>query len=189
MRTGVPRINTCFGSRRLVYFFPEQRTLFSLNTHTYLTLIWSGEVKVDHADFDLKLQENLLSNFCKNIYSCRNVFWIFLKFWHDLKKCCFHILFDVFFVRSTAAGPPFWPPLASAQFYCYYRPPKAGEVRPGWSLQSGAAPVRIPIGFWSWAVESTRDGKFEVGPVLSLLLRGPLASHRFWACSRNQQTL
>ncbi len=49
-----------------------------------LTLIGLGEVKVDLADFDLKLQENLLSIFLYT-YSCKNVFRIFLNFWHYLK--------------------------------------------------------------------------------------------------------
>ncbi len=33
LMTGVPRINSWFGSQRLVYFQPAQRTLFILNTH------------------------------------------------------------------------------------------------------------------------------------------------------------
>ncbi len=47
------------------------------------TLIGLGKVKVDLTEFDLKLQENLLSTFF-NTYSCRNVFRFFLNFWHDL---------------------------------------------------------------------------------------------------------
>jgi hypothetical protein len=33
MQTSVPRINTAFGSRCMVYFYPEQRALFLLSTH------------------------------------------------------------------------------------------------------------------------------------------------------------
>ncbi len=52
-----------------------------------LTLIEPGEVKVDLANFDLKLQENFIStSHFFFTYSCRNVFRIFLNFWHDLKK-------------------------------------------------------------------------------------------------------
>jgi hypothetical protein len=43
------------------------------------TLIGPGEVKVDLADFDLKLQKNLLSTyFFLNSYSYINVFQIFM---------------------------------------------------------------------------------------------------------------
>ncbi len=63
-----------------------------------LTLIEPGEVKVDLADFDLKLQEILLSTYVKkNIYSSRNVFQIFLNFLHDFKKLRFNIHFDIFY--------------------------------------------------------------------------------------------
>ncbi len=52
-----------------------------------LTLIEPGEVKVDLTEFDLKLQENFKSTWHFFLtYSCRNVFQIFLNFWHDLKK-------------------------------------------------------------------------------------------------------
>jgi hypothetical protein len=45
-----------------------------------LTLIEPGEVKVDLADFDLKLQENFISTSHFFLtYSCRNVFRIFLN--------------------------------------------------------------------------------------------------------------
>jgi hypothetical protein len=69
-----------------------------------LTLSGPGEVKVDLANFDLKLQENLLSTFFT--YSCKNVFRIFLKFWHDLKKWRFDVHLDIF---SSEVGP--WRPL------------------------------------------------------------------------------
>ncbi len=57
------------------------RFLRILTKAVLLTLIEPCEVKVDLADFDLNLQENLLSTLLKNTYSCRNVLWIFwLKF-------------------------------------------------------------------------------------------------------------
>jgi hypothetical protein len=40
------------------------------------------------------------------------------------------------------------------------------------------APVRIPIGFWSYVVESAGVGKFAVRPDLSLFLSGLLAPQR-----------
>jgi hypothetical protein len=46
-----------------------------------LTLITLGEVKVDLADFDLKLQKIYeVFYFFKNTNSCRNVFQIILNF-------------------------------------------------------------------------------------------------------------
>jgi hypothetical protein len=52
-----------------------------LNFEKALTLIGPGEVKVDLADFDLKLQENLLSTLHIFLtHSCKNVFRIFLNF-------------------------------------------------------------------------------------------------------------
>jgi hypothetical protein len=57
-----------------------------LGKKVLLTLIGPGEVKGDLADFDLanfdlKLQENLLSTlYFLYTYSCRNVFRIFLNF-------------------------------------------------------------------------------------------------------------
>jgi hypothetical protein len=48
------------------------------SSHYPLTLIRPGEFKDDLANFDLKLQENLLSTlFSKNTYFCSNVWQIF----------------------------------------------------------------------------------------------------------------
>jgi hypothetical protein len=44
-------------------------------------------------------------------------------------------------------------------------PPRVGEVRPGCGPQSGMAPVRIPIGFWSQAVENVRVAGSQSGLV------------------------
>jgi hypothetical protein len=45
--------------------------------------------------------------------------------------------------------------------------------------KSGTALVRIPICFWSWAVENEGGGLFSVGPALPLFLNGPLALQWF----------
>jgi hypothetical protein len=86
-----------------------------------ITLIEPGEVKVDHADFDLKLQENFLSTLYFFLtYSCRIVFRIFLNFWHDLEKWCLDVHFDVFssevsLRRPLLNPPPFHPVLLFIQ--------------------------------------------------------------------------
>ncbi len=51
-------------------------------------LIGLGKVKINHVNFDLKLQESLIITLFLN-NACRNVIWIILNFWHDLKKWCF----------------------------------------------------------------------------------------------------
>ncbi len=83
-------------------------------------------------------------------YSFRNIFQIFLNFWHDLKKWCFDVHFDVFLSeilsrRYSAVFP------ASDRFYCYYRPPELGRSPDGprSAVRSGAN--KIPISYRSWA--------------------------------------
>jgi hypothetical protein len=53
-------------------------------------------------------------------YSCRNIFQIFLNFWHDVKKWHFDIHFDGF----SSEVQPQRNPATSVWFYCYYRPPE-----------------------------------------------------------------
>jgi hypothetical protein len=86
--------------------------------------------------------------------------------------------FRCIFVRSPAAEPPCYPPPPSAVLLLLQTSPRAGEVQPGCGSQSDAVPVRIPIGFWSRALESEGGGGFTVGPSLSLFLSGLLALHR-----------
>ncbi len=106
------------------------------------------------------------------LYSCRNVFRIFLNFWHDLKKCIF--------VRSPAMAPPCWPPPLPLSFTAITDHLRVGEVWLGCGLQSSAALVSILISFQSWAVESVGGGGFAVRPGLSVFLSGPLAPHKSW---------
>ncbi len=81
-------------------------------------------------------------------YSCRNVFQIFLDFWHDVKKRSFDVHFDVFssevLSRRYSAVIP-----VSDRFYSYYRPPEHGRspTRP-WSAVWGGV-NKIPISFRS----------------------------------------
>ncbi len=59
-----------------------------------LTLIGPGEAKVDLADSDLKLKENLLSTlFIKNTYSCRNLLQVFFLLHTQNQKMTFLYLF------------------------------------------------------------------------------------------------
>jgi hypothetical protein len=66
-------------------------------------------------------------------YSCKNVFRIFLNFWHDLKKWRFDVHFDIFLSEFRPRHPLPNPP-PSARFYCYYRSPEGGRSPAGqWS--------------------------------------------------------
>jgi hypothetical protein len=142
-----------------------------------LTLIGPGEVKVDLADFDLKLQENLLST----LY----FFYLFLQkrlpdlfelmtwpqkmtFWHPF----WHI-----FVRNQAAASPAEPPLPPG-FTAYTDHLSAGEVPPGHGPQSGAAPVKNSNQFPVAGRIECGWGGFSVVLALSLFLSGLLAPHR-----------
>jgi hypothetical protein len=58
-------------------------------------------------------------------YSCRNVFRIFLNFWHDLKNWRLDVHFDVFSSEVRLRRPLPNPP-PSARFYFVYRPHRVG---------------------------------------------------------------
>jgi hypothetical protein len=73
-------------------------------------------------------------------YSCRNVFRIFLNFWHDLKKWRLNVHFDVFSSEIRPRRPLPNPPLPPG-FTVYTDHLSAGKVPPGRGPQSGAAPV------------------------------------------------
>ncbi len=143
-----------------------------------LAIIGPGDVKVDLADFDLKLQENLLSTlFFTNVYSCKNVFQIFFNFWCDPKKMMFWCTFWHIFVSSTATVPS-WQPPPLAQFYCFYRPHEVAKSPAGlWSTVRHSAsqnfnqfPVRGCVECGGWQVFSR--------PSLSLFLSALLVPHR-----------
>ncbi len=85
--------------------------------------------------------------------------------------------FLMYFHQKSAAVPPSQPPLPLG-FTSNTNHPRGEEVWPGCGLQSSVTPVIMLIGLWSRAVESTRGGRFVVGPVLLLFLSGPLAPHR-----------
>jgi hypothetical protein len=88
---------------------------------TVLTLIGPGEVKVDLANFDLKLQENLLSTLYFFTYSCKNVFHIFLNFFFYMtSKNDFLTSILTYFRQKSGCGvlcctPPFRPVLLDIQ--------------------------------------------------------------------------
>ncbi len=126
-----------------------------------LTLIGPGEVKVDPANFDLKLQEKLLSTS-----------YIFLpipaerssgSFWtsdmtskNDGLTCIL-----TYFCHKSGHCVPCQTPPPSARFYCIYRPPERGRspagpwsaVRCGASQQSSQFPVpgHVECG-WRWVL-------------------------------------
>jgi hypothetical protein len=128
--------------------------------HPALTLIGPCEVKVDLANLDLKLQENLLST-------------LYIFFYFFLQKCLpgrFKLLtwsqtmtlwcpFWHIFVRIPAAASPARPPPPSAWFYCYYRSPEGG---------------RSPAGQWL-AVRCGASQKFQ-----SVSSRGPCRVFSKW---------
>ncbi len=108
--------------------------------------------------------------FCFLTYSCRNVFRIFLNFWHDLKKWRLNVHFDVFssevLPRRSLPNPPLPP-----GFTVYTDHLRPGEVPPGGSskkFQSVSGPGRVECG----------GGGFSVGRALSLFLSGQQAPHR-----------
>jgi hypothetical protein len=74
-------------------------------------------------------------------YSCKNVFQIFLKFWHDLKKWRFDVHFGIFLSEVRPQCPLPNPPLPLG-FTAITDHLRLGEVPPGIGPQYGAAPVK-----------------------------------------------
>jgi hypothetical protein len=126
-------------------------------------------------DFDLKLQENLFSTGFFN--TCRNVFQIFLNFWHDLNKLCFDVHFDVFLSKVRRGATLLTLPLPP-NFTAITEHPRAWEFPPDCGPHSSMVPVRIPTGFWSQALKSGGGSRFSIGPGLSPFLSEALAAHR-----------
>jgi hypothetical protein len=86
--------------------------------------------------------------------------------------------FLTYFHKKSSRGATLPTPHPSAWFYCYFTDhPRLGEVRPSCGRQSGVAPVRIPTGFRSRAVESVGGGRFAAKPGLLLFLSWLLALH------------
>ncbi len=147
-----------------------------LFSYFIVTLIWPGEVKVDLANFDLKLQENLLSTlFFGKISNLAEMssksFWT-----SDMTS---KMTFWLIFVRSLAAVPLCWPP--SFHSVLLLLETTRGREKSGQAevrSPSGGVPVRILICFWSLAVESAGGGGFAFLPALSLFQRGLLGPHQ-----------
>jgi hypothetical protein len=93
---------------------------------SFLTLIGVGEVKVDLADFDLKLQENLLSTLYFFLpVPAKTSSRSFLT--HDMtSKNDILTSILISFCQKSGRGVPCQTP-PSARFYCYYRSPEAGR--------------------------------------------------------------
>jgi hypothetical protein len=83
-------------------------------------------------------------------------------------------------VKIPAAALPCWPPLFCLVLMLLQTTWGAGEVSQGCGPQSSAAPVNIPVSFWSWAAQSSWGGGFSVGPALLLFLSEQLEPHRSW---------
>jgi hypothetical protein len=86
--------------------------------------------------------------------------------------------FLMIFRQKSGRGTTLLTPPLPLGFTAITDHPRAGEVPPSHSPQSGAAPVNIPISFQSQAPQSAGGGGFAVGPFLSLFLSGLLAPHR-----------
>jgi hypothetical protein len=97
-------------------------------------------------------------------------------FWHSFLRS----------VKSPSAALTHHLPPPSAQFTAISDHPRAGEDRAGYGLQSGAAPVRIPISFRSRAIQSAGHIRFSVRSTLLLFLNRLIAAELFW---ENSQTV
>jgi hypothetical protein len=126
--------NHCF-----FFFFTKQ---VSFRWIIPLTVIGPGEVKVDLADFDLKLQENLLKNliFKKYLFLQKRLPSLFeILTWPQ--KMTFWLTFWQFFVRIPAAAPPWRPPPSASQHSNQF--PVTGRVEcGGWRVCSRACVSR-----------------------------------------------
>ncbi len=82
-------------------------------TWAYLTLIGLGEVKVDLANFDLKLRENLLSNliFFKYLFLQKRLLSLFELLTRPQKMMILTVILTIFHQKSgrgtTLPTPPF----------------------------------------------------------------------------------
>ncbi len=135
-----------------------------------ITSIVPDEVKVDLADFDIKLREILLCSLVNNnTYSCRNVLLIFFHLLDNFKKWHFDVHFnDITSKVQPLRYPP--PPPLLLGFTVISDHPRAGEVPNSCGMQSGGVPVRIPISFQSQAVQSAGGGGFSVRNTFLLFL-------------------
>ncbi len=117
--------------------------------------------------------------------SCRNVFLIFLNFWHDLQKWCFDIHFEVFsseiWMRCNSAQTP--PPFRSV-LLLLQTTRKTGEILPGFGPLSMTMPVRIPINSRSQAMKSVGEAGFQSGPS-----KWTSGAASLWVSSQNWQPL
>ncbi len=91
-----------------------------------------------------------------------------------------HSMFWRIFVTSLAVAPPCWPPGFTAI---------TDHPWVGYSPQSSAVPVRIPISFRSQAVQSVGGSGFSVGRAISFFLSRQLALHRSGKNSQNHKAL
>jgi hypothetical protein len=150
--------------------------VFVFRTFTYclccLTLVVSGEVKVDLANFDVKIVTKFyIADFSKICITAEISYKSFRTSNRTSKKAYVHLctyvhLFRQFYIRNTAVVTPH-NPSTSAQFFCSFRPPKGRRDLPmNCDLQTSPVPVNVPIFFRSQAKLIARGGRSSVGSAL-----------------------
>ncbi len=113
-------------------------------------------------------KNSYISEFKKNTCSCKkrlpNLFQLLtlphkMTYWHP---------FWCIFIISLAATTPCWTPPLPLGFTAITDHPRAGEVPPDCGLQSSAAPIGIPISFWSWATQNAGSRGFSASVTVVL---------------------
>jgi hypothetical protein len=122
-------------------------------------------------------------------YSCRNALRIFLNFWHDIKKWCFDIHFDVFCQKSGCGDilptppPPFCLVLLSIQITRGWEKSHRAMVRSTVRRQSTFQSVSGPGPRRVRGVAGSQPGP------LSLSFYFIAGAAPFWADFRNRSAL
>jgi hypothetical protein len=165
-------------------------TIWSDDIFWILTLIVPGEVKVDLANFYIKFRTKFIYIVFFQKYLFLQKHFFPQSFWTPDMTSKNDILMSIltFFVRSPVATRPCQSP-PSVRFYCYYRTPEHERSHPmPWSA-SGAAPVNIPVSFWS-GLRRNSGGRQILSQAQSLTLSNWTAGTApFWAISWNHSAL
>ncbi len=123
---------------------------FRLTKTCQLTLIGPGEVKVDLAHDDLKLQKNLLiTSYFLYPFLQKHLPDLFELLTWPQKMRFWHPFWRIFVIILATASPTEPPP--SARFYYYYRSPEGGRSR-AVVRSSVRRQSKIPISFRSRAM-------------------------------------
>jgi hypothetical protein len=142
------------------------------------------------SDFDLKLRKNILSIllfFNKPVPA--ETYCKFFTLYTMSKNDSLLFILSKNNLKGLAKILPLCPPPHRPVGFCCSDQLKAGEFLPGCGPQSGAAAVRIPISFWSQAVQSAR-GWLVLSVARSLVLsKWTAGAAPFWANSQNRSAL